>query len=208
MSDTIFALVTSYGALVIFASAYLSCLAIPIPTSLMMLSGGAFVASGDLTIWQVAGAAYAGAVLGDQSGYLIGRFGGAPLVERIARTPARNAVLDRARKLVDRRGGLGVFFSTWLVAPLGPWVNFIAGTTGLSWARFSIWDILGETIWVAVYVGLGYAFASQIEAVADILGNAVGLLAALAVAGAMVIWIRGALKAQRRKAAERAADLA
>ena len=201
MTDTIFALVTSWGALVIFASSFLSCLALPIPTSLMMLSGGAFVAAGDLALWQVIAGAWGGAVLGDQTGYLIGRHGGAPLVERIARTPARRAVLNRARGLVDKRGGLGVFLSTWLFAPLGPWVNFIAGTTGLGWLRFTIWDVLGETIWVTIYVGLGFAFASQIEAVSDILGNAVGLLAALAVAGAMVVWIRGALKAQKARRA-------
>ncbi len=200
MTDTIFALVTTWGALVIFASSFLSCLALPIPTSLMMLSGGAFVAAGDLALWQVIAGAWGGAILGDQSGYLIGRHGGAPLVERIAHTPARRAVLARARKVVDRRGGLGVFFSTWLFAPLGPWVNFVAGTTGLGWLRFTIWDVLGETIWVTVYVGLGYGFASQIEAVSDILGSAVGLLAGLAVTGAMGVWIRGALKAQKARA--------
>lgn len=201
MTDTIFALVTTWGALVIFTSSFLSCLALPIPTSLMMLSGGAFVAAGDLALWQVIAGAWGGAILGDQTGYLIGRHGGAPLVERIARTPARSAVLNRARGLVDKRGGLGVFFSTWLFAPLGPWVNFIAGTTGLGWLRFTFWDVLGETIWVTIYVGLGFAFASQIEAVSDILGSAVGLLAALAVAGAMAIWIRGALKAQKARRA-------
>jgi membrane protein DedA with SNARE-associated domain len=201
MTDTIFALVTSWGALVIFASSFLSCLALPIPTSLMMLSGGAFVAAGDLALWQVIAGAWGGAVLGDQTGYLIGRHGGAPLVERIARTPARRAVLNRARGLVDKRGGLGVFLSTWLFAPLGPWVNFIAGTTGLGWLRFTLWDVLGETIWVTIDVGLGYGFASQIEAVSDILGNAVGLLAGLAVAAAMAIWIRGALKAQKARRA-------
>ena len=97
-------------------------------------------------------------------------------------------------------GGLGVFFSTWLVAPLGPWVNFAAGATGLPWRRFTIWDVLGETVWVTIYIGLGFSFASQIETVADILGNTVGLLAALVVAGAMAAWIRAVLKAQRAKA--------
>ena len=98
--------------------------------------------------------------------------------------------------MVDRRGGLGVFFSTWLFAPLGPWVNFIAGTAGLAWRRFTVWDTLGEALWVSLYVGLGYGFATRVEAVADLAGNAVGLLAGLAVAAAMAIWIRGALRAR------------
>jgi len=198
MTETIFELVTAYGVYVIFVSAFLSCLAIPIPTSLMMLSGGAFAAAGDLALLEVAAAAYVGAVIGDQAGFLIGRHGGAPWVEKIARTPSRRAVLARAQALVDKMGGPGVFLSTWLFAPLGPWVNFIAGATGLGWLRFTIWDILGETVWVVVYIGLGFTFSSQITMISEVMGNIVGLLAALAVAVMMVIWIRGAMKAHKQ----------
>ena len=202
MSETVFALVTAYGVYVIFASAFLSCLALPIPTSLMMLSGGAFATTGDLSLWQVILAAYAGAVIGDQAGFAIGRFGGAPVLERIARKPARHAVLERARRLVDRHGGIGVFLSTWLFAPLGPWVNFVAGATGLGWARFTLWDVLGEVVWVTVYVGLGMAFASQVALVADVMGDVVGLLAALGIAAGAGLWIRGALRQKRARDAQ------
>jgi membrane-associated protein len=208
MSETVFSLVTSYGAYIIFASAFLSCLAIPIPTSLMMLTGGAFVASEDLVLWQVASAAWAGAILGDQAGYFIGRYGGTRLVDRLARAPSRQAVLGRARTLVDQRGGLGVFLSTWLVAPLGPWVNFIAGATGLGWARFAVWDVMGEVIWVTLYVALGYLFASQVSTVAEVMGNVMGMIAGLAVAAGALWWIRNALKAQKSQKAKAAAIVA
>ena len=194
MTETVFALVTAYGAYVIFASAFLSCLALPVPTSLMMLSGGAFAASGDLALWQVVAAAFTGAVLGDQTGYLIGRKGGQPLAARLSRNASRRAVLERAARLVDRHGGLGVFLSTWAVAPLGPWVNVIAGTTGLGWARFTFWDITGEMIWVTLYVGLGVVFASHIGTIATIAGNLVGILAGLAVSGAALWWAVGVLR--------------
>lgn len=193
MTETVFGLVTQFGVYVIFASAFLSCLALPIPTSLMMLTGGAFVASGDLSLWTVGLAAYFGAVLGDQAGYLIGRTGGSALVERLARSPARAAVLARATVLVDQRGGIGVFLSTWAVAPLGPWVNFIAGATGLSWFRFSIWDVLGETVWVVVYVGLGYVFMDQITTVAEVMSDVIGLVVALVLVVTLALWIRAVL---------------
>lgn len=199
MSETVFSLTTTYGVYVIFASAFLSCLVLPIPTSLMMLAGGAFVATEDLVLWQVIAAAYFGAIIGDQAGYLIGRYGGAPLVEKVARSPARALALTRARAMVDRYGGLGVFFSTWLTAPLGPWVNFIAGATGLSWMRFAIWDLLGEVIWVSIYVGIGYAFASHVGTVAEIMSEVTGLIAALAVAIIMAIWIHGALRQRKTR---------
>lgn len=92
-----------------------------------------------------------------------------------------------------------MFFSTWLFAPLGPWVNFIAGSARLHWARFTIWDILGEVIWVTIYIGLGYIFAANISEVSDVAGNIAGILATLALAGAMIFWIRQSLR-QHRKA--------
>ena len=79
----------------------------------------------------------------DQIGYLIGRHGGAPLLEKVARSPTRAVPLRRARALVDRYGAFGVFFSKSLTAPLGPWVNLIAGATGLSWRRFAIFGSVG-----------------------------------------------------------------
>lgn len=53
MTETIYSLVTSYGIWVVAASAFLSCLLVPIPTALVMLAAGAFAAAGDLVLWQV-----------------------------------------------------------------------------------------------------------------------------------------------------------
>lgn len=199
MTDAFFGLVSSYGAAILFVSCYLSCLFIPIPSSLLMLAGGAFVASGDLVLWQVVTGAYLGAVLGDQTGFRLGRFGDDVLIRLTRGRPARERVLDRARKMVARRGGPGVFFSTWLVAPLGPWVKLIAGATGLGWVRFTLWDAAGEAIWVTVYVALGYAFAGQITFVGDVLSNAVASLAALIVAGGLAWTLRDALRHHRHR---------
>ena len=131
MTDSIFALVTTYGYFGVFICAYLSCLLVPVPTSLMMLAGGALAASGDISAPILIVAAFIGAVLGDQTGYLVGRKFGRRALTRLARSPARARVIARAEKTVDERGGIGVFFSTWFVAPLGPYVNVAAGAGGL-----------------------------------------------------------------------------
>ena len=205
MTELVFTLITDWGVYVIFASAFLSCLALPVPTSLMMLTGGALIASGDMDVRSVIPAAWAGAVIGDQTGYWLGRTGGAALAERLARAPARAAVLARARALVDRHGGKGVFLSTWAIAPLGPWVNFIAGSTGLGWLRFTLWDVLGETIWVCLYVTLGYVFMDRITTVSELMGDVIGLVMALAVVAGALFWIRGVIRGKRAEARKDAA---
>ncbi|WP_417207245.1 DedA family protein [Antarctobacter sp.] len=195
MTDTLFALVSTYGLWVVAGSAFLSCLAIPIPTAVVMLAAGGFAAAGDLVFWQVLGIAWLAAVAGDQTGFHIGRWGGAPLIDAIARRTGRHKLIGQARDTVQRWGGVGVFFSTWLFAPLGPWVNLIAGAARLSRWRFTLWDIAGETIWVSAYVTLGFAFGTRLEDLTEAVTNWSGMIAS----AAMTVTLAGLLVLKLRK---------
>ena len=182
MIEVFFGLVSSYGLIVVFLSAYASCLGVPVPTFAVMLAGGAFAASGDFVLWQVWAVAYVAAVSGDQTGFQLGRWGGARLVTALRHRTGKDKLIGRAEAYVDQWGGWGVFFTTWAVAPLGPWVNLIAGAAGLSPFRFLAWDALGEAIWVTVYVLLGYNFGAQLGTLAEIVNNYAGVITAAAVA--------------------------
>jgi membrane protein DedA with SNARE-associated domain len=197
MSDFFLGLVSTYGTIIIALSTFLSCLALPIPASFVMLAGGAFVASGDLAAIPVVAAAFIGAVAGDQIGFRIGRVGGHRIEAWLTRAPARATALARARSLVTRWGIAGVFFSRWLVSPLGPWVNLIAGATDMSALRFTLAGAAGEAVWVALYVGLGFFFAANIGALSYVLGNAV----AAVTAGAVAIGLGALLLASARRRA-------
>lgn len=198
-SADVFLLVSRYGAIVLALGTFLSCLALPVPSSLLMLAAGAFVASGDLPLWAAFGAAFLGAVAGDQVGYAIGHRGGGPLIARATRKPAGQRLAERAQAISDRYGGPGVFLSRWLFSPLGPYVNFLAGATGPGWRRFTAWAVAGEAVWVTIYLGLGYAFADQITTVAQIAGNAVGFLAAAAIAALLGLVLRDRINRRRAR---------
>jgi membrane protein DedA with SNARE-associated domain len=197
MTEIILALVPVYGLALIAVATFLSCLALPIPASLVMLSAGGFGAAGDLVIWQAMAAALAGAVLGDQIGYQMGRIGARGFAGRPLQ-PKRAALMAKASAYLHAKGPWAVFFSRWLVSPLGPYVNFAGGAARLDWARFTRAGVAGETVWVTLYVGLGAVFADDILALADLLGSASGLLAALAVAVALALWLRAALRQRAR----------
>lgn len=184
MTETLFALIADYGFWVVFTITFLSCLALPVPSSLVMLTAGAFAAAGDLVLTQVLLAAFVGAVLGDNSGYWLARAAGGRLSDWLATRPRRRALMDRARSFMDLWGGSSVFFSCWLVAPLGPYVNYVSGLTRFRWLRFALWGVAGEIVWVGLYVSLGYIFGNNITALSSLLGNISGMLvAAVAVIG-------------------------
>lgn len=193
MTEAIVALVPVYGLVLIALATFFSCLALPIPASLVMLSAGGFAAAGDLVLWQAAAAALGGAILGDQAGYQLGRAGGRLLAGRTV-SPRRAALMGKATAYLQERGALAVFLSRWLLSPLGPYVNFAGGAARLDWMRFTRAGVAGEAVWVTLHVGLGAVFADDLVALADLMANASGLLAALAVAGVLAIWLRAALK--------------
>jgi membrane protein DedA with SNARE-associated domain len=200
MTETLFGYVSSYGLPVITISAFLSCLAVPIPTFAVMLAGGAFAASGDLVLWQVLACAYIAALLCDQSGFQLGRWGGPAVIGAMEKSPSRAAMIARAETSIARWGGIGVFFSTWLFAPLGPWVNLMAGAAGMSRLRFLSWDAAGEAIWVAGYVLLGFLFGSRLSELADLVGDWAGLVSSAGVTLVLgTILARAAIRHRRRR---------
>ena len=82
MTDTLLAALVTYGALLMFLTAFLSCVAVPIPMSLVMITGGALAAQGDLSFTWIWSATVLGAVLGDQAGYFLGQRGKSALEGR------------------------------------------------------------------------------------------------------------------------------
>lgn len=189
MTDLAYSLIVAYGVPVLFAVTYLSCLALPVPSSLMMLAAGSFAAAGDLPLVAVVAAAYCGAVLGDNSGYFLAKMGSRPVSAWLDRHPKRAALRLSAENYMTHWGGPSVFFSCWLVAPLGPYVNYASGMSGFRWIRFFAWGALGELFWVGIYVGAGYTFANQITALASLLGDISGFLVATVLTFVLGRWL-------------------
>jgi len=159
----------------------LSCLAIPLPSSLVMLACGSMIAAGELPMFVTWIVAVAGAVLGDQIGYGAGRLWGVPLLARLKRANPKSRLVDRARVQLHRSGWLSVFLSRWLVSPLGPYVNILCGATHFRWSLFTIWSVCGEIVWVTLYLALGYAFGHSIQFVAEVSADVNGILVSLGV---------------------------
>ena len=197
MTDWLLALVPQYGLWLLAATTFFSCLALPFPASIMMLTAGGFVAAGDLALLPTFAAAAGGGIAGDQLGFWAGRKVGTPLLDRVRRDPARDKLLKKAVVMLEAKGIVAVFLTRWLFSPLGPWVNLVTGSTGYGWHRFTVAGVAGEAVWSGLYVGMGYGFAGNITAASDMLGSVLGILAGGAAVVMLGLWLRSALKAQR-----------
>ncbi|WP_180900165.1 DedA family protein [Martelella soudanensis] len=204
MNEQFLALVPVYGIPVMALIVFLGCLGIPMPAAVIMLFGGSLAASGDLPMLPAIAACFAAASTSDQIGYWVGRKGGAKYVERFAaRGPKRQRLVDRAQDYLERRGVLAIFFTRWLLAQFGPYINPVAGAAGMRWRAFSAASVCGQIIWVSTYSLLGFMFSRNIIAVAHVAGNATGFLAAGVISLALFWYITRVLhfsiKRRRRR---------
>ncbi|MDP1668321.1 DedA family protein [Phaeovulum sp.] len=191
MTETLLALLPTWGPWLLATTTFLSCLMLPIPASMLMLAGGALVATGDLALPAAAGGALAGAIAGDQVGFFAGR-GAGRFLPRLRGKRAR--AMARARQKLRRNGNAAVFFSRWLFAPLGPSVNVAAGALGHPHRAFTLAGMAGEVVWVGLYVGIGYAFGANLEAATELASSTLGLLAAFAALVVFGWWLIGAAR--------------
>src|ERR1700726_1259561 len=131
-----------------------------VPGETSLIVAGALAAQGRLPLPIVIAVAASAAILGDNTGYLIGRRGLRRLLDRPGRRAAlRRRLVERGEKVFARRGASAVFFARW-VPGLRVVTSWLAGAERMPWGRFLLWNALG-----------GIARAATIGALAYLLGR-------------------------------------
>jgi membrane protein DedA with SNARE-associated domain len=176
-------LIGRYGYLVVFFGVMLESAGIPLPGETILISAGALAHRGVLDFGDALFFGALGAVVGDQLGYWIGRFGGRPFVLRwggyVLVNPER---LGRAEKFFARHGGRAVFLARF-VSGLRVFGALVAGTSRMPWGRFALYNALGGTLWATAAVTLGYFLWASISLVEHWAGRvSLSLIAVLALA--------------------------
>jgi membrane protein DedA with SNARE-associated domain len=182
LSDYLLGALGMYGLPLLFVALLVGSAGVPLPASFLLLAAGSFVAQEELSLWSVLGLASAGAIIGDNIGYALGRWGGHRMLTWVSTLFAKGR-LDKTESWLKRWGGSGIFFSRWLLTPLGPIVNITSGLTRYPWPRFLFFCVTGETLWVLLYVLLGKLFSGQVQVMSEFFGDftwvIVGLLLVL-----------------------------
>lgn len=184
-SDYLLSTLGIYGLPVLFGVLFIGSIGVPLPSSLLLLVAGSLIEQGDMNEWQVLLLAAAGAILGDNVGYALGRWGGQRMQGRISRLVGGEARLRSGKKWLEKREGLSIFLSRWLLTPLGPIINLTSGLIGYSWPRFLLYDVLGECLWVTLYVLLGKFFSDRVQEMSEFLGDFTWMILGLLLAGVL-----------------------
>jgi membrane-associated protein len=106
----------------------------------------------------------AGAIIGAQVGYWIGRTAGRRLLERIHRPALRRGV-DRVTETVERYGPAKAVVLARFIPVVRTLMNPMAGMIGVSGKVFLLWQVLGGLVWTVGVTLAGYFLGSQIPGI-------------------------------------------
>jgi membrane protein DedA with SNARE-associated domain len=159
----------TWGYLAVFVLSFVSSMGLPVGAEVAIIYGGV-LASGQipnephhLNVVVVIAVATLAEILGSLAGYMIGYFGGRPLVDRVGKyVLLTHRDLDRAESWFARRGEPVVLFGRFIPL-LRSFVSFAAGLGEMAMAKFLLFTLIGCAIWCTVLTSVGYSLGSSYQ---------------------------------------------
>ena len=182
--------IVKHGYSILFAAVFARQVGLPVPGPLFLLAAGALAATGKLSLVGALGLAVAACVLADWPWYEAGRHRGDQVLHflhRFARDPDAHG---RRAKRVFARYGPPLLVLAKFVVGLDAVAPPLAGTSRTSRLRFLTFDVIGASLYSAVYTGLGYVFSHDLDRVAAHLARAGRLLLGVVLAGVVIYGVQ------------------
>lgn len=139
------------------------------------------------------------ATAGDNLGYILGRRGGRPLLERYQNIfRIRTEVLERGERTFARYGAVTVFFARFVFG-LRMIAGPMAGVLRMPWREFVVFNFLGAALWVSMISVAGYLFGRHWERLLRNLERFNIAIAIVAIAVVGYLWWRKRRKTPSRQ---------
>jgi membrane-associated protein len=158
-----------------------------VPSETSVILGGVLAATGDLVLGGVIACAAAGAILGDNTAYVIGRTAGLRIVERFFKGERRKRI-DWAEQQVNERGGYLIIVGRFIPGGRTA-VTLACGLSEVRWRRFISFDIAAGLLWASYAALLGYWGGKTFEK-NPLYGFLIAFAVALAITGAVELYRR------------------
>jgi membrane protein DedA with SNARE-associated domain len=134
----------------------LESMGVPSPGETALVLAAVLASQGKLEIWLVILIGVASAIVGDNTGFLLGRHFGRDVLEAPGPFHRRRVTVIKAGdRFFERHGPKAVFFARW-IALIRFAAAWLAGINGMPFRQFFFWNALGGISWGVTYGLVGY----------------------------------------------------
>ncbi|MCX6831964.1 MAG: DedA family protein [candidate division Zixibacteria bacterium] len=129
-----------------------------LPGDSLLFAAGALAAVGALNPHYLFLLLAIAGILGNTANYSIGRFIGPKVFTSNSRF-FKKQYLEKANRFYDKHGGKAVIIGRFLPV-LRTFVPFVAGIGAMTYARYTLFNVIGSALWVGLFVYAGYFFGN------------------------------------------------
>ncbi|MBZ5721200.1 MAG: DedA family protein [Acidobacteriia bacterium] len=180
----------SYGYWAVAATLLLENAGLPVPGETVLLLAS-FLAFSEhrLQLPYIILIGICAASLGDNLGFLIGHYGGRPLLDHYRkRLLVKPEAIARGEELFARYGAATIFVARF-IAGMRVIAGPLAGVLRMHWRKFVVFNFLGAALWVTVISAAGYFFGHHWEEVVGVV-RSVNITMLIGAAVLVVVWWR------------------
>lgn len=159
-----------------------------LPGDSLLFVAGALAAVGGMNIAFLMAVLIVAAILGNTVNFTIGRYFGAR-IERGRQIPFINReALKKTHAFYEKHGGKAIVISRFL--PLfRSFVPFVAGMADMSYARFSMFNIVGALLWIVSLCMAGY-WVGNVEIIKNNLGSVILAIVFISLLPVLAGWVQ------------------
>ena len=155
-------MLNEYGYAALFFAFCLGIVGLPIPNEVVVMTGGAASSEGMLLPVPAFLMTYGGICCGLTVGFVVGRFVGVPILERLGRRPKFDAYVARSQRLVEKYGGTALLF-TYFIPVVRNVIPYVIGAGGVRFPMFALFAYSGAFVWTAIFFIVGYLTGNEIN---------------------------------------------
>jgi membrane-associated protein len=190
MFDYLLSIFLVYQYWLFFGVLFVASVGFPLPATALMLVWWALYAEGyfDLLLLFLSG--YFGTLLGDITGYSLSYFYGKSIFRRIW----LGRIIDShhfttMKPYFIRHSVASVILSRCIFTWLWPAINIFAWLTKMKPLHFILADIVGVSLYVTIFLSIGYSFSSEWESIIEVLESFSTMIVTLGVLSALLYFL-------------------
>jgi membrane-associated protein len=130
-----------------------------LPGDSLLFVVGAMCGAGWMNLPLVMGLLLAGAILGDQTNYTIGRYFGPRVFQWEESRFFSRRGFDQAHAFYEKYGGITIILARFMPF-VRTFVPFVAGVAEMTRSKFTLFNVVGGFIWVVGLTLVGYLFGN------------------------------------------------
>jgi membrane-associated protein len=160
-----------------------------LPGDSLLITAGLFAFKGDLNIWTLNIALILAAIIGDATGYYIGRRTGQALYSRPNSLLFRRDHLIKTHEFYEKHGGKTIIIARFMpiVRTFAP---VVAGAAEMTYRNFAIYNVVGALLWVLSMTLTGYFLGAVVPDIEKQIHKVVAVVIFLSLLPPGIAWLK------------------